>query len=328
MPEPCLLHARFLSLDDCILLLPRRPGRPGRLKGGRPPARASGDCPCSRGSARPAAADGCTIRARSPSLSRRDAAALALDDVDHLVVDVAVVGCPPRRDHAEELRHVAGADVVVDEVPELAVASGRKRRPVPVADRSLLGARRGLVLRCADRDHDELLRPRVVELEAFAGRDVGARVRLEVVGTAVEDERALPRDDEENLLSSSRWSGGLDRPRAQRISRCSSRSEPEVPSIVTFTAAVSPARRWLSTACSETTKPRIRSTSPLPHPPAILAPRAKKGNPWSASAADGEDEVPVLVQPRCLAGRDHEGRDRRPRSRDWTRLPGRSRSKS
>src|SRR5262245_23474063 len=126
--------------------------------------------------------------------------ALTLYDVDHLVVDVAVIGCTPRRDHAEELRHVPGADFVVDEVAELAIAPGRKRRPVGVADRALLGAGHRLLLRSTDGHDDQLLRAWILELHALAGRNVGAGVGLEVMSTAVEDERAGPGDDEEHLL--------------------------------------------------------------------------------------------------------------------------------
>ena len=129
--------------------------------------------------------------------------ALTLYDVNNLVVDVAVIGGAPGRDHAEELRHVAGSDFVVDEVAELAIAPGGKRGSVRVTDRPPFRAgRRPVVLRSAYSEDDELLRPRIVELEALAGRDVGPRVGLELMSTAVEDERAATGDDEEDLLDS------------------------------------------------------------------------------------------------------------------------------
>ena len=49
---------------------------------------------------------------------------------------------------------------------------------------------------------------------------------------------------------------GFERPAPKRITRCSSRSEPALRSIVTRSAAVSPFSRTASTASSEVTNPR------------------------------------------------------------------------
>src|SRR5215213_3155706 len=134
--------------------------------------------------------------------------ALTFDDVDHLVVHVTVIGRAPGRDHAEELRDVHGSDFFVDEVPELPIAPCRKRRPVRVTDRSPFRVMAVVItLGSADRKDDELIRPRVVELEGLARRDERAGVGLELVLTPVDEKGAASGDDEENLLDSVQATG-------------------------------------------------------------------------------------------------------------------------
>src|SRR5215212_5657525 len=129
--------------------------------------------------------------------------ALTVDDVDHLVVHVTVVGRAPRRDHAEELRYVQGSDFLVDEVPKFAIPACGKRGPVRIADRPPFRVMSFVVtLGSADREDDELLRPRIVELEALARRDESAGVGFELVLAAIDEKRAAAGDDEENLLDS------------------------------------------------------------------------------------------------------------------------------
>src|SRR6266516_3701548 len=82
---------------------------------------------------------------------------LALDDVDHLVVDVAVIRRSAGVDHAEKLGDVVRADLLIGEVAEAALASGGKRRPVGPADGALLRRVRPVLLREADGDDDELV---------------------------------------------------------------------------------------------------------------------------------------------------------------------------
>src|SRR5919199_5114585 len=61
--------------------------------------------------------------------------AFAFEDVDDLVVDVAVLGCPTRRDVTAELGYVAAADLVRDEVAKFAVTTCRKRWLIRLAYR-------------------------------------------------------------------------------------------------------------------------------------------------------------------------------------------------
>src|SRR4051812_18168839 len=83
--------------------------------------------------------------------------ALAFEDVDHFVVDVAVIGCPARRDHAEELSHVAAADLVCDEIAKLTVPARRQQRLVGEADCSpTVGGSRSVCLRRDCRDGQQV----------------------------------------------------------------------------------------------------------------------------------------------------------------------------
>src|ERR671910_3353038 len=59
---------------------------------------------------------------------------LSIDYIDDLVVRMAVRRCAARRDDPDELRHVRAADVLVYEIPELAVGSCLERRLVGVPD--------------------------------------------------------------------------------------------------------------------------------------------------------------------------------------------------
>src|SRR5688572_21976805 len=115
--------------------------------------------------------------------------ALPFDDVDDLVIDVAMGRNPARIDDAEELREVVITDLLVGEVLEAPLLSCGKRRTVGSTNRALLGRRVDPVLLVdADGDDDELLGPRVVDLEALAGCDVGAHVRLELVLASLDDQ--------------------------------------------------------------------------------------------------------------------------------------------
>ena len=57
---------------------------------------------------------------------------LTLDHVDDLVVDVAVHAGPTRRDDADELRHVAAAEILVHEEAELAIRARRQGRTIRI----------------------------------------------------------------------------------------------------------------------------------------------------------------------------------------------------
>src|SRR5438477_5744964 len=97
---------------------------------------------------------------------------LPLEDVDDLVVDMAVHAGPARRDHADELRDVQAAHVLVDEVAKLAVRARGQNGLLAPADGP--AARRRLVLlRRGHRDDDELLRPGRLDLVLLARREVG-----------------------------------------------------------------------------------------------------------------------------------------------------------
>src|ERR687897_2276099 len=89
----------------------------------------------------------------------------SIDDVDDLVVDMAVIGCAARRDQAHELREVEAADVLVHEVAELTVCTSAKHRLVGVTDgpASRVDRRPDLERRFDDHDH-ERLRAAVLEL--------------------------------------------------------------------------------------------------------------------------------------------------------------------
>src|SRR6266540_706884 len=131
--------------------------------------------------------------------------AFPLENVNDLVVRVAVLGRAARRDRADELCHVEAADVLVDEVAELPVR------------------RRGERLALVEANGDAPVR-------ADAEVTLGRRDR-----------------DEEKFVRS------IDRPGANRIVRCSSRSQPWEASIVTRTSAVSPPTMCASTSPSATT---------------------------------------------------------------------------
>ena len=140
-----------------------------------------------------------------PRLAGHVQEALARDDVDDLVVGVAVVGRAADRDLAHELREPRAADVGVDEQPERAADAGLLvglRREVdghaPGAERRRVGVGgRGSV----DDQRDERLGPVVLDRVRLAGGDVGRRVGLELVmALAVEVERRGAREHEQRLL--------------------------------------------------------------------------------------------------------------------------------
>src|SRR5215203_7119766 len=125
---------------------------------------------------------------------------LALEHVDHLVVDVAVVGRAAGGDHAEELGQVAAADLVRDEVAKLAIAACGQRGLVVVADDASAGRRGAVLVRRSRRDEKQRLRPRVLDLVELSRGDVGAGARLELVGLAVNEQRAPAGDCIEDFL--------------------------------------------------------------------------------------------------------------------------------
>src|SRR5215204_2972861 len=119
-------------------------------------------------------------RAHHPLLPAEMEDSFSIDDVDDLVVNMAVVRCATRRDQPEELRDVAAANILVDEVAELPVGTRPERRLVGVADcpadRSV---RRVVCLRRLD-DHDyQVVGARGLELVLLARPHVRAGVRLE-----------------------------------------------------------------------------------------------------------------------------------------------------
>src|SRR5829696_3169291 len=249
--------------------------------------------------------------------------ALTFDDVDHFVVHVAVVGRAPGRDHAEELRDVQGSDFLVDEVPELAIAACRKSRPVRVADRPPFRVRsRVVALRRADREDDELLRPRIVELEGLARRDEGAGVGFELVFAAVDNEGAVAGNDEQNLLDS------LEAMRL-RAPGCTA-NQPLFEPLrarapvdrhlhgggVLGVATALDSRLGNDEAAHHLTASALTRGAPKHRSPGWVAACTLRFSHRAAkkesSAADRDDEVAVLVQPRRLAGRDHQRGDRRP----------------
>src|SRR5687768_4589989 len=125
--------------------------------------------------------------------------ALALEDVDDLVVDVRVKGRASRRDRPHELRHVAAADVLVDEVAELAVLACPEGRPVSVADGH--GAAAAVhIRRRRDGDEYELVRALPLQLVLLAGEEEGARARFDAMRLAVRVQAATARDDVEELV--------------------------------------------------------------------------------------------------------------------------------
>ena len=116
--------------------------------------------------------------------------ALAFEDVDHFVVDMAVIGCPARRNHTEELSHVAAADLFGHEIAKLAIPARRQQRLVGKPDRSRTGSGGRPVRLWRDcRDGQQILRPWVLDLVRLAGREVDARAGFELVFFAVDDHR-------------------------------------------------------------------------------------------------------------------------------------------
>src|SRR3954451_23413733 len=130
--------------------------------------------------------------------------ALAGEDVDHLVVEVHVVGRAGRRDVADEVRRRAQPAGRIGDDPELPLGRGRLRFLVgePAHDRPLAGGglrRRGV----GDRHRHEPQRriAGVAQLVALAGREVGAGFGLERVLGAAEAQAPATREDEEDLLA-------------------------------------------------------------------------------------------------------------------------------
>ena len=140
-----------------------------------------------------------------PGLARHVQEALALDDVDDLVVGVAVVGRAADRDLAHELREPGAADVGVDEQAERAADAGLEiglrreaHRHAPGAERGRVGVGgRGRV----DDQRDERIGAVVLDRVRLARGDVGRGVgRQLVVAVAVEVERRRAREHEQRLL--------------------------------------------------------------------------------------------------------------------------------
>src|SRR5919197_1550740 len=125
---------------------------------------------------------------------------LTLENVDDLVVDMAMHAGPARRDHAHELRDVQAAHVLVDEVAKLAVRARRQHGLLAPAH-GPAARRRVVLLRRGHGDDDELLRAGRLDLVLLARHDVDAGERLERVRGTVDVERALAGDDEEHLLA-------------------------------------------------------------------------------------------------------------------------------
>jgi hypothetical protein len=145
-------------------------------------------------------------RAERRFLAAEVECSLSINYIDDFVVGMAVHRCSPWRDHAQELRDVETACVLVHEVSELTVGACLEDGLVGVADRAAprLGA---LLLRSRDRDDHELLRPRVLDLVGLAGDHVGAGVGLELVLLAANAKGPPARDDEEELLPLVRATG-------------------------------------------------------------------------------------------------------------------------
>src|SRR5204863_5126132 len=154
-----------------------------------------------------------TARRDRPVLPIAVQDALPLEDVDHLVVNVAVIRCPAWRDHAVELRHIAAAELFRDEVAELAVAACRQQRLVGKPDRPRAYGRRSVRLRRDYRDGQQVLRPPALDLVRLAGGQIDARAGLELVGLIVYDEPAAARRGVEDLLDALQGS----RERAARV---------------------------------------------------------------------------------------------------------------
>src|SRR3954452_17651794 len=123
----------------------------------------------------------------------------AFQDVDDFVVGMAVLGRFPGWDHADELRYVEAAGLLVDQVPELAVGRGRQRRLVSVTHRHTPRLSHAELARGRSyRRHDHVLVGR--DAVRLAGSDERRRPRLEHMLLPVELERPLAGDDEQHLL--------------------------------------------------------------------------------------------------------------------------------
>src|SRR5438874_12987383 len=106
---------------------------------------------------------------------------LTLDHVDDLVVDVAVHAGPTRRDDADELRHVAAAEILVHEEAELAIRARRQGRTIRIPHGDAVTAGTGiqagagsgtdavLLLRRGHGDREQLSRAGVVDPVAVSG---------------------------------------------------------------------------------------------------------------------------------------------------------------
>ena len=134
--------------------------------------------------------------------------ALAFEDVDHLVVDVAVIGCSARCDDAVELRHVSAADLLCHEVAKLAIPAGRQQRLVGEPNRAPTGSqRRSVRLRRNRRDGQQLLRSGVLDLVRLAGGEIDAGAGLELVLFAFDEHRPATGDCVNDLLDALEPSG-------------------------------------------------------------------------------------------------------------------------
>ena len=201
------------------------------------------------------------------------------EDVDDFVVGMAVLRRLPRRDHADELRHVEAARVLVHEVAELAVRRRRQRRLVCVANRHT---------------------PRLADTELARGRRHRRRrpsPRPSRSGTTRPERRTPPSTarararcpssssvpvPETTNSTSCRSSAprSSERPGEKRITCCSRRSQPFEASIVVRTSAVSPGRAHARNVL-------LRNDEALcdPHP-AILATGAPAVNARLGSGRD------------------------------------------
>ena len=126
--------------------------------------------------------------------------ALALEHVDHLVVDVAVLGGAAWGDDPVELGELGAADLVGDQVAELPVAAGRQQGLVVVADDAPAVELRRRILGRDGRDEQQRLRARVFDLVGLAGHDVRPGARLDLVLLAADDQLAAACSRVHDLL--------------------------------------------------------------------------------------------------------------------------------
>ena len=114
---------------------------------------------------------------------------------------MAVIGCPARRNHTEELGHVAAADLFGHEIAKLAIPARRQQRLVGKPDRARAGSGcRSVRLRRDYRDGQQVLRPRVLDLVRLAGRQVDGRARFELLLLAVDEHRPTAGCGVDDLL--------------------------------------------------------------------------------------------------------------------------------